>query len=152
MVEIQRILVAIDGSDNARRAALAAAGLAYKLDATLVLAHVMTKVGMGRIPQELQAYAEIEHVRLTDSDVLAHAAEGLLQATAKELREAYPVSITTTILDGEAAGAIVDCATHNKTDLIVMGRRGLGNLAGLLLGSVSHKVAQLCPCPCLTVP
>ncbi|MCB1819877.1 MAG: universal stress protein, partial [Gammaproteobacteria bacterium] len=35
---------------------------------------------------------------------------------------------------------------------IVMGRRGLGDLAGLLMGSVSQKISHLAPCPCLTVP
>ena len=39
----------------------------------------------------------------------------------------------------------------NKVDLIVMGTRGLSDIKGLLLGSVSHKLIQLAPCPTLTV-
>jgi chaperonin GroEL len=36
-------------------------------------------------------------------------------------------------------------------DMIVMGRRGLSDLQGLLMGSVSHKVSHLADCACLTV-
>ena len=52
---------------------------------------------------------------------------------------------------GDPAGVLVDYAKAHAIDLIVMGRRGLGDLGGLLLGSVSHKVAQLASCACLTV-
>ena len=47
---------------------------------------------------------------------------------------------------------IAGYAKANAIDLIVMGRRGLGAIGGLLLGSVSHKVTQLAPCACMTVP
>ena len=53
--------------------------------------------------------------------------------------------------EGDPARVIAEHAGLHKVDLIVMGRRGLGGLEGLLLGSVSHKVAQLAPCACLTV-
>ena len=42
-------------------------------------------------------------------------------------------------------------ARARNADLIVLGRRGLGTLAGLPLGSVSHKVTQMADRPCLTV-
>lgn len=42
-------------------------------------------------------------------------------------------------------------AKRAKADLIAMGRRGLGGVKGLLLGSVSHKVSQLADCSVLTV-
>ena len=53
---------------------------------------------------------------------------------------------------GDPAGILVDYAKANAIDLVAMGRRGLGTLGGLLLGSVSHKVTQAVPCACMTVP
>jgi nucleotide-binding universal stress UspA family protein len=52
---------------------------------------------------------------------------------------------------GDPADQIVHAAERHHADLIVMGRRGHGDLKGLLLGSVSHKVCQLADTACLTV-
>jgi len=46
-------------------------------------------------------------------------------------------------LEGRAAKAILRAAESEGADVIVMGSRGLSDLAGLLLGSVTHKVIQL---------
>jgi nucleotide-binding universal stress UspA family protein len=51
---------------------------------------------------------------------------------------------------GEPATRILDCAKREKVDLIVQGSRGLSDLKGLLLDSVSHKASQLAGCPCVT--
>ena len=60
-------------------------------------------------------------------------------------------SVRTVLREGDPAAAIRDLAREEKPDIIVMGRRGLGDLAGLLLGSVSQKVLHLAECACLTV-
>ncbi|HUO45666.1 MAG TPA: universal stress protein [Acidimicrobiia bacterium] len=52
---------------------------------------------------------------------------------------------------GDPAATIVRLAKEVGADLIVMGSRGLGSVAGLLLGSVSHKVGHAAPCAVLTV-
>jgi nucleotide-binding universal stress UspA family protein len=52
---------------------------------------------------------------------------------------------------GHAPKHIVETAKSQGSDLIIMGSRGLSNLAGLLLGSVTHKVIQLAQKPVLVV-
>jgi nucleotide-binding universal stress UspA family protein len=59
--------------------------------------------------------------------------------------------VHTVLRDGDPATAILSVAKEEKADTIVMGRRGLGDLAGLLLGSASHKATHLAECACLTV-
>ncbi|NQU72224.1 MAG: universal stress protein, partial [Rhodospirillales bacterium] len=46
---------------------------------------------------------------------------------------------------------IIEYAEQHDIDMIVIGSRGLGDLKGMLLGSVSHKVAHLAECSCITV-
>jgi nucleotide-binding universal stress UspA family protein len=53
---------------------------------------------------------------------------------------------------GDPAEKLIDVARREAVDLIVVGRRGRGRLAGLLLGSVSQKLASLAPCGVLVVP
>ena len=59
--------------------------------------------------------------------------------------------VTVQVVEGKAADNIIAAAAKENADLIVMGRRGLGDVAGLLMGSVSHKVTHLSDCACLTV-
>lgn len=54
------------------------------------------------------------------------------------------------LLEGTAGWQITNWAKQNKVDLIVMGTRGLGNVSGLLLGSVTAKVIHDTPCPVWT--
>ena len=53
---------------------------------------------------------------------------------------------------GDPAEVLIETARRKRADAIVMGRRGRGRLAGLLLGSVSQKVASLAPCTVIVVP
>jgi nucleotide-binding universal stress UspA family protein len=57
----------------------------------------------------------------------------------------------TSVIEGNAAALIVDHASANDCDLIVMGNRGLSGLKELFLGSVSHNVVHLSPIPVLIV-
>jgi nucleotide-binding universal stress UspA family protein len=60
-------------------------------------------------------------------------------------------AVETLIRVGQPARTIVHVAEQLEVDCIVMGSRGLGDFEGLLLGSVSHKVASLAKCTCVTV-
>jgi nucleotide-binding universal stress UspA family protein len=62
-----------------------------------------------------------------------------------------PGEIHTDLIEGDAAETIIEVAKTRNSDLFVMGSRGLGRLAGLLLGSTSQKVLSHAPCPVLIV-
>ena len=139
------ILAAVDGSAAGERAVALAGALAGKCGAKLTLLHAQTELGRGIVPQEFD-------VALTEAEMMRGAAEELLQRAAARAREAGASEVQTVLEFGDPAGILVDYAKANAIDLVVMGRRGLGTLGELLLGSVSHKVTQAVPCACMTVP
>ena len=61
-------------------------------------------------------------------------------------------NITTDVLTGAAARAIVEGATAEHCDLIVMGTHGRHGMAHLLMGSVAERVVRTAVCPVLVVP
>ena len=80
----------------------------------------------------------------------ARAGDAILQR-AVEHTKGRITDVTTELREAPDAEAILEEAETHHCDLIVMGTRGLGRLAGLLLGSVSQKVVQHARCPVLLV-
>lgn len=148
---IKKILVATDGSDHANRALDLAADLAASCGAEVIVLHVMRRAGSGRVPEELEALARIEHVEVTERDMLQGVAHAIVESASARLRKAGASRIATRILLGDPAPAVVQAAQEAGADLVVIGRRGLGALGGALLGSVSLKVIQLAEAPVVTV-
>jgi nucleotide-binding universal stress UspA family protein len=148
---ITHLLVPSDGSEHADRAVDLAGDIAGRYGARLTLLHVLSHDTAGRRIAELKRYAESEHLNLTDAQLVRRAAGDLLERAEERARRAGAKDVTLVAEEGDPARVIAEHAELHKVDLIVMGRRGLGGLEGLLLGSVSHKVAQLAPCACLTV-
>lgn len=148
---ITRILVAIDHSDHSGRAAAFATELAIKFSASLTFLHVLTQV-LGR--EQLKRYlASLEAAATPDPVQIANVRKELAgsgEAEGAELigraeaaaRAAGAQSLATLLLDGDAATVILDQAHRGEHDVVVLGRRGMGSLKGLLTGSVSQKVAS----------
>lgn len=147
----ETILVPVDGSAHALKSAEIAGDLAAKYGSKLQLLHVMEKAGSGRVPEDLRELARIEHVALTESDALQSVSDEILSGARKRAQERGAEDVETITRVGDAAKLIVEQVRESEVDLIVMGRRGLGDISGLLFGSVSHKVGQLADCACLTV-
>ena len=124
---------------------------ANKYGAELILLHVMASLGSARIPPELYELARIEHIEATEADMLKRVAEEILQRAQERARGQEAKQVRTSIDVGHPAQAIVAPAEAEGADLIMMGRRGLGSTSGLLMGSVSQKVAHLSECACMTV-
>lgn len=141
--DIKRILVPLDFSTNSRRALDYAHGLARKFDAALHLVHVCEVPTM--MTPALDAYA----TAYSDwSQRLGEEAESQLVEITASLGD---LNVTTEVLFGSPANAIVVAATTNRADLIVMGTHGHGAVMHMLMGNVAERVVRMAPCPVLTV-
>ena len=135
------ILLAVDGSDHALRAARTAAQLARAMNpATLRIVVVYDPVPPWLGDPNFQTAI---NSRLNES-------QEILQKAVEAIGD-IPSKIHTELLEGNPAEAIIEIAQTRQCDLIVLGSRGLGQLAGLLLGSTSQKVVSHAPCPVLIV-
>jgi nucleotide-binding universal stress UspA family protein len=83
-------------------------------------------------------------------DARMEEAEAILANAVKEVGS-LPCEVLTELVEGSAAQAIVEVAETRNSDLIVMGSRGHGTFARLLLGSTSQKVVAHAHCPVLIV-
>lgn len=148
----KKILVAVDGSAHAKRAVAYGAEIAAQNGAELFLFHVMRHLGSDRVPPELEELEHVEHVRLTEADMLRSVADAVINDAQDLAGQRGAADVQTVIQDGDPASRIVDYCKAHDVDLVVIGRRGLGGLASLLLGSVSQKVSHAAPCACLLPP
>ena len=145
---IDKILVPIDGSDHAFRAIDFASELAVKHDAALMLLHAVPLT--PNMTEGQRRYAEVEHIEGSDDVVQFTIAEQQLMTSARtRAKEAGVARVDTLVEPGDPAEVVLNHAA--KYDLIVMGRRGLGPVKGLLQGSVSQKINQLADAACVTV-
>ncbi|MFQ5953933.1 MAG: universal stress protein [Kiloniellales bacterium] len=158
---IMTILVPVDGSEHASKAVQLAADIAEKYDARLVLLNVLPR---GPLPEALRHWAEVEHLGAAGAsepeaggeedsrrDVYALIGQRILDSAAAIAKKKRVARIDSFTADGDPAKRILEYAEDQKANLIVMGSRGVSDLRGLLMGSVSHKVSHLAPCSCVTV-
>jgi nucleotide-binding universal stress UspA family protein len=138
---IKLILTPVDESLRSYRVVARAVAMAEAFGAKIILLHVRQKV-----PDILgDPYYQ---------KVFDHYYEKAEKATAplKKLLEEGGVDHELLILEGDPADAIIGASEDEKCDLIVMGTRGLTDLKGMALGSVSHKVLHGADCMVLLVP
>jgi nucleotide-binding universal stress UspA family protein len=129
----------VDGSEHALCAARLAGNLARSMQARIVRVVVV----YSTIP----SYLGSPNMQ-TVMDARLKEAHEILDAALAELGS-FPGEVHIELIEGSPAEAIINVADTRKSDLIVMGSRGLGTLTGLLLGSTSQKVVSHAPCPVL---
>jgi nucleotide-binding universal stress UspA family protein len=126
-----KLLVPVDGSENAVRALEAAIFLSKKIDAHVTVMHVMQKPPTVYIhPQK-----ELEELLLN----YRREAEQIL-ARCEEIGNRNGVELKKVIIEGDVASKILRFAEKEGLDMIVMGHRGSGRFKEMVLGSVSQKV------------
>jgi nucleotide-binding universal stress UspA family protein len=139
-MSIPLILLPIDGSEHADRAAAYAAKMTAMMGARLLVLHCHrpfpVKLGEPYFQKAI--------------DKIMHQAGGLLAPFRSTFKE-KGLDHSELIIEGPPAEKICEVARIENCEMIVMGSRGRSDLKGLLLGSVAHRVLQQAPCPVLVV-
>ena len=151
MHEIPIILVAVDGSAHSDAAVDYAAELAVRLNASLIILHVVAAVE-SRLRRELENLARVEHHEQTEYEMLQDQGRNITNPAEQRARKKGARRVEAVVEIGDPAALIVKKASSGSVDLVVLGRRGRGTLGGLILGSVSYKVIQTARCAVLVTP
>lgn len=146
---MQRIVTAVDLSEASLRAVDLAAELAARFAANLVLLRVGRDIS-GPDPG-LEEFARMEHIREPGPTLAVEAIRDSLIPACERAGAQGAQSVSIEVVIGDPAEQILGFASAEKADLIVLGSRGHGRLAGLLLGSVAQKVVAHASCPVLVV-
>lgn len=145
---IKSVLVATDASPPSNRALAMAIDLAATHGAKLDIIYVVRDM---QLPAKLRKMAEVESLAESRGDVLMFVAGQVLDEAAGKAKKRGVEAVHTHVGSGDPAGAIIAHARRRKSDLVILGTRGLSKAEGMLLGSVSRKVVNLCQVNCMIV-
>ena len=137
------IVVGVDGSGHSRKALERAANEAavHHVPLTVLVIHQAVR----------DVYGSASHY--VDDAALTEKAKEAAKAETDQVLAALgsqPASVTVTAVHGLPADELVKAS--EGADMIVLGRRGMGGFARLLMGSVTSQVALHAQCPVLIVP
>ncbi len=136
MNEFEEVLVPVDGSESAERAAVFGARLAAALECTLTLTHVVALT-----PESVMALAKMSREEIQDHQ--QHIAEPLLEKAQAVLAD-HDIRVTDEplVLIGDPAEEILNYLDKHPKTLVVMGRRGQSAIRRLAMGGVSDKIMR----------
>ena len=141
------ILVGTDGSETAHTALLSAIELASQLHAPLHIVSAYEPASEQRLRRAtVDVPRDVEWTINPRHNVLA-----LLEDAQKEAQRGGVASVETFARQGDAADAILDVAEEQRSELIVVGNKGMTGAKRFLLGSVPNKVSHHAPCSVLIV-
>ncbi len=134
----ERILLAVDGSEQSMKAVGVAGDLARRYDGEVIVLHVRE--------HEITWGADIDIETADEARSLVDGVVSVLKDAGTNVRgEVVRVPL------GQTPRAILDMTQEEGAGLIVMGTRGLSDWGRLLMGSVAHKVVHLAEVPVLVV-
>lgn len=144
------IVVGFDGSDAAERALRVACGIADKFGAELQIVHTPRDETVTYAADAIAGFYVGPNA--AHQDMLREAAEKLCEKALAIAADEGVKTVAAHVGHGDPAHDVLDRADAANADLIVTGRRGLGDFSALVLGSTSHQISKHAKCACLTVP
>ncbi len=136
-----RIVAGIDGSQGSRKA------LTWAVREAAARETILQPVIVWQSPAE---HGDTRHLPVSDEQLAEEAAREQLGQVLEDVASQAPVTVADPqVVRGDPARVL--CDRSASADLLVVGSRGLGGFAGLMLGSVSHKCAHHSRCPLIIV-
>jgi nucleotide-binding universal stress UspA family protein len=150
ILPLTKVLVATDGSKNAQRAVRAAVQVSKQFKAELILLNVVMELVppvYSPIGVDVPTIDYTAYLQRAEADGKKIAADAAQHADSEGVKNEVVVLRSVT----SVAEAILEEATKEKVNLIVVGTRGLGGFKKLLLGSVSTAIVDHAPCSVLVI-
>ena len=138
-IHYPKILVCLDGSNNAKRAFSHACDLARNYDSTLYLIHVVDK-SIG-----LDFFDRSDYLKL-----LREHGKKVLEK-AQNIARHNGIKSKLILKEGNVSKEILRFAKNEQINLIMVGSKGFGATLRFLLGSISNKIANQAGCPVLII-
>lgn len=143
-LNLKRIVVGLDGSAQSAAALEWAIALARTFSAEIVAVHAIPLLAYL-----VDFYGMAQPIQY-DTGWAAEVKRQFEQDWSKPLRDSgLPYQLV--LKDGRPASVIAETAEAVDADLVLVGRRGLGGMAEVLLGSVSHELSLHCKRPVLLI-
>ena len=174
--DVRTVLIAVDGSPHARKAALVGAMLADKFAARVVLLHVLLRgVPIARLHELAQSCGvtqdRLERLKpvvppvydfgltvpssiihpVAPTELLVELGHRILDMEKAAIEGQGIKTVRPIIANGDTADKILEVARQEEADFVILGRRGLGALQGMMSGSVSTKVSHVAPVTVVSV-
>lgn len=147
MLEIKKIVVAVDFSENAAKVLRAATHFANKFGAELCIVHVVESL------VDYKGFV-VPHISLEKlEEDLIKSAERKMADFVEEEMAALKTSVPykDAVLSGDVPEELKKYVDQEQCDLIIIGTHGYKGLEKTLFGSVAEKVLKAAPCPVLTI-
>lgn len=146
---ISSIVVGFDGSEAAERALQMGCALAQKFDARIEVSHTPLDETVTFAVEAISGF--YVGTTIAQDELLREAAVKMAERAKAIAAAAGCADIEVHIGHGDPVENVLARATVAAADLIVTGRRGLGSVKGLFLGSTSQNISKKASCACLTV-
>jgi len=141
-------MVAYDFSDYSKEALEFAAELADELESVLMVVNVINQRDVDallRAEMESASFSADKFIK----DAIRDRSENIEKMIKEISAEHLPVDVKIKI--GVPFRELIQAVKDGGVDLVVMGRKGRGNLAGILFGTTAEKMFRHCPVPLLSL-
>lgn len=147
-----KILCAVDGSQFSQWAIEAVGAFGRSVLSSVTLLHVVDTRHLKAIgAPHVATYRGVKAALEKSGEEILRRAVGHAEAALSQSVVRPRTAVRTLLLHGSPASTIARRATQERSDLIVLGTRGLTDIKGFLLGSIARKVASLATCSILVV-